>query len=136
MSTFGTYLVHRGHKYIARIKGKNGKYRYFYSQEELQAYYDKLEKAGKELDAAEKRYDQAAKELEEAINTTGGVAGRQAQEALSKVRYQQQQTQRQRKKNQQSYENATRKAQAESRALENKLNSQLNPQNQDRWNRA
>lgn len=129
MSEWSNYLVHRKeHRYIAKVKTKGGRTRYFYSQQQLQAYYDNFKKAEKELIEAEKRYEQAAKELEEAVATTGGTAGRQASEALSKVHRQQSEAKRQRKKVQNDYDNATRRAQADAKKLEADINRQLGQQ--------
>lgn len=134
MSEWSNYLVHRKeHRYIAKVKTKSGRTRYFYTRQQLQAYYDNLKRAEKELTDAEKRYEQAAKELEEAVATTGGAAGRQASEALTKVRRQQNEAKRQRKRVQNDYDNATRRAQADAKKLEADLNRQFDQQNANQW---
>ena len=130
MGEWSNYLVHRREvRYVGKVKTKSGRTRYFYSQQQLQAYYDNLKKAEKELTEAEKRYEQAAKELEEAVATTGGTAGRQASEALNKVRRQQSEAKRQRKKVQSDYDDATRRAQADAKKLEADINRRFDQQN-------
>ena len=111
---WSNYLVHRrDHKYVGKVKLKSGRTRYFYSQQELQAYYDNLNRAAEELNKAEKKYEEAAKALESAISTASSEASRKAEAALSKLRRQNEEARRQRKKNQNEYSEATRRAQAD-----------------------